>query len=60
MYDITYFSNKLVKKNNINCEYLILKRAVKSFRQKFDCSYAKHVNIKNDVHVLFKNHVTNL
>lgn len=58
MYDITYFSNKLVEKNNIICEYVMLKRAVKHFRQKFDCSYAKYVNIKNDVHVLFKNHVT--
>lgn len=55
---ITYFSNKLVKKNNIICEYVMLKRAVKHFRQKSDCSYAKYVNIKNDVHVLYKNHVT--
>lgn len=36
MYEITYFSNK-VKKNNIICEYVMLKRAIKHFRQKFDC-----------------------
>lgn len=50
LFDITYFSNKLIKKNNILCEYLMLKKAVKMCRQKFDCSYAKYVNIRKDVH----------
>ena len=35
----------------------MLKKAVKMYRQKFDCSYAKYVNIRKDVHFLFKNNV---
>lgn len=27
------------------------------YRQKFDCSYAKYVNIRKDVHFLFKHNV---
>ena len=57
MHDILYFSNRIIKKNNILCEYYMLKNSVRAYIRKFDCSYAKYVTIKQDVKFLFRNNV---
>ena len=60
MHDILYFSNRIIKKNNILCEYYMLKNSVRAYIRKFDCSYAKYVTIKQDVKFLFRNNVVKL
>jgi hypothetical protein len=54
MYDLEYFTNKIEKKNNIMCEYFMLKQATKPYRVKFDCKNAKYVNVSDTELVLFK------
>ena len=57
MHNISYFTNKLKKKNNVFCEYIILKRTIKTFKENFDCSHSQYINIKPNVQFLFKNNV---
>ena len=38
----------------------MLKNSVRAYIQKFDCSYAKYVTIKQDVKFLFRNNVEKL
>jgi hypothetical protein len=54
MYDLEYLKNRIEKKNNIMCEYLMLKQVTKPYRGKFDCRNAKSVNISDTELVLFK------
>lgn len=44
-YDISYFMNLLRKRNNILCEYVMLKQVVKECIKVFNFSNAKHVII---------------
>mgnify|MGYP000527767340 FL=1 len=58
-YDMMYFTQKLVRKNNILCEYIMLRKAFKAYKEKFDCSYSKYVKIKHCVSFLFRNNTVN-
>lgn len=51
--DISYFMNILIKRNNILCEYVMLKQAMKECMKLFNFSNAKHVKIH--VMVIFFN-----
>lgn len=46
-----------MKYKKVLCEYYMLKKAVRDYKLKFDCSYAKYVNVKPNVHFSFKNNV---
>ena len=52
-YNIEHFYNILERKNNILCEYIMIKKALKEYRNKFDCSFASSVDIKQDILFLF-------
>lgn len=58
-YDMMYFTQKLVRKNNILCEYIMLRKAFKAYKERFDCSYSKYVKIKHCVSFLFRNNTVN-
>ena len=52
---IDYFWDKLKCKNNIYCEYIILKKTLRPFKSRLDCSYANYINIQNNDSFLFRN-----
>ena len=52
-YNIEHFYNILERKNNILCEYIMIKKALKEYRNKFGCSFASSVHIKKDILFLF-------
>ena len=48
---MTYYTSQTL------CEYIMLKKAIKIYKQKFDCSYSKYIKIKPVAHFLFRNNV---
>lgn len=54
LYDINYFSNIIKKKNNIFCEYIMLRTCFKNYIDRFDCSYAKYINVQQNARFVFK------
>jgi hypothetical protein len=54
LYDINYFSRVLNKKNNILCEYIILRSCFKKYIDKFDCTFAKYINVQNNTRITFR------
>ena len=54
MHDILYFSNRIIKKNNILCEYYMVKNSVRAYIRKFDCSNPKYVTIKKRRQISFQ------
>lgn len=51
---IEYFYDKLSNKNNILCEYLILKTVFCKFSKQYQCEKAPYINIKTSEYVLLK------
>lgn len=41
MHDLIYFTNEVDEKNNIICEYFMLKHATRLHTNSFNCTYAK-------------------
>lgn len=54
LYDINYFSNIIKNKNNIFCEYIMLRTCFKNYIDEFNCSYAKYSNVQQNARFVFK------
>ena len=52
--DLRYFEDLILHKNNIICEYYILKTMFNRYTHLFECGKAPYVNIKDNRHILFK------